>query len=170
MSSGAAADDELLSAGRVGRAHGLDGSFHVTRPRSRLLTVGTPVVVAGRRTEIVRRAGTDEKPIVRVAGCEDRNAAEALRGADIAVPRSAAPPLGEDEWLVEDLEGLAVLDGEREVGTVERVLPYPSCEVLQVRRVDGRELLVPLVSDAVREVDLAAGRIDVDLAFLGEAG
>ena len=43
----------------------------------------------------------------------------------------------------------------------------PSCEVLEVAR-DGREeLLVPLIRDAVRSVDVEARRIDVDLAFLG---
>jgi ribosomal 30S subunit maturation factor RimM len=42
----------------------------------------------------------------------------------------------------------------------------PSCEVLEVDRVGGGELLVPLIADAVRDVDVEAKRIDVDLAFL----
>jgi 16S rRNA processing protein RimM len=42
----------------------------------------------------------------------------------------------------------------------------PSCEVLEVARPDGRELLVPLVRDAVRAWTSTAGRVDVDLAFL----
>jgi len=44
----------------------------------------------------------------------------------------------------------------------------PSCEVLEVDRPDGSELLVPLVRDAIRSIDVAARRIDVDLRFLGE--
>ena len=103
---------EWLAAGRVGRPHGLDGSFHVTRPRGALLRLGTTVRVGDAEAEIVRRAGTDERPILRLAGHEDRAAAEALRGLD---------------------------------------------------------LLVPLVRDAVRSVDVAGGVVDVDLAFLGEA-
>jgi 16S rRNA processing protein RimM len=51
---------------------------------------------------------------------------------------------------------------------VVRLLGLPSCEVLEVER-SGGPLLVPLVSDAVRSVDVAARRIDVDLRFLGEA-
>ncbi len=76
------------------------------------------------------------------------------------------PPLGEDEWWAEDLEGCTVHDGGRRVGTVRRLLALPSCEVLEVEREDG-ELLVPLVSDAVRAVDVAGRTIDVDLRFLG---
>ena len=102
---------EWLAAGRVGRPHGLDGSFHVTRPRGALLALGSTVRVGDAEAEIVRRAGTDERPILRLAGHEDREAADALR---------------------------------------------------------GRDLLVPLVRDAVRSVDIAAGVVDVDLSFLGE--
>ena len=68
----------------------------------------------------------------------------------------------------EDLEGCAVRDGAREVGTVAALLGLPSCEVLEVRRPDAGDLLVPLVRDAVRAVDVQARVIDVDLAFLGE--
>lgn len=161
--------DDLLSAGRVGRPHGLDGSFHVTRPRARFLALGARVYVDGAEAEVARRAGTEERPIIRLAGRDSREQAEALRGLDLWVRRSDLPPLGEDEWYAEDLEGCRVVDGEREVGVVRRMLAYPSCELLAVRAGD-RELLVPLISDAVREVDIAGRRIDVDLSFLGETG
>ncbi len=79
------------------------------------------------------------------------------------------PQLDEDEWWAEDLEGLVVVDGERKVGTVTRLLALPSCEVLEVERVGGGQpLLVPLISDAVRTVDLEHQQVDVDLSFLGE--
>ncbi|HEU4976855.1 MAG TPA: ribosome maturation factor RimM [Baekduia sp.] len=162
--------DALLSAGRVGRPHGLDGSFHVTRPRPRLLVDGGTVVVGDRQLTIVRRSGTDARPILRLSGHGHRDDVEALRGAELWVRRADAPPLEEDEWFAEDLEGCLVVDGEREVGVVQRLLPYPSCDLLDVRRAgSGASLLVPLISDAVRQVDVEAGRIDVDLSFLGEA-
>ena len=85
------------------------------------------------------------------------------------VPRSEAPELGPDEWWAEELVGCAVHDGARVVGTVRRLVELPSCEMLEVERAGGGELLVPLVSDAVREVDVEARAIDVDLRFLGEA-
>jgi 16S rRNA processing protein RimM len=159
---------ELLDAGRVGRPHGLDGSFYVTGARPRLLTVGALVTVAGRAHEIVRRAGVEQRPIVRLREVEDRTAAEALRGLTLGVPLDQAPALQDGEWWGHELEGCAVLDGEQLLGTVSGLLELPSCEVLEVRRADGGELLVPMVRDAVRRVDVAAQQIEVDLDFLGE--
>lgn len=153
----------FLHAGRVGRAHGLDGSFLVTRPRPALLRLGVRLRVGADEREIVRRSGTDERVILRVEGAADREAVERLRGAELLVAREAAPPLDADEFWAEDLEGLRVVDGERALGSVRRLLELPSCEVLEL----DTEVLVPLVRDAVRRVDVAGGVVDVDAGFLG---
>jgi 16S rRNA processing protein RimM len=162
--------DDWLSAGRVGRPHGLDGSFYVTGARPALLSVGTIVLVGGRRLEILARKGTDERPIVRLTATDDRDAADALRGQDLLVARGAAPKLEEDEYWAEDLVGCTVSGGGRELGVVRRLAELPSCEVLEVERPDGGQLLVPLVRDAVLSVDIPQRRIEVDLVFLGEEG
>ena len=159
---------DYLSAGRVGRAHGLDGSFVVTRPRPPLLVQGAALRIGEEEREIVRRAGTDDKPIVRLDGIEAREAAEALRGQELLVSRSAAPALDDDEYWPEDLEGCTVTDGDVAVGVVRELIGYPSVDVLSVDREGGDPLLVPMVRDAIRSVDVAAKRIDVSLAFLGE--
>jgi len=165
-----------LQAGRIGRAHGLDGSFYVTAPRPRLLAVGTNVTVSGRRTTIVRRAGTEERPIVRLEDIEDRAAAQALRGAALMVEQLEVPALAEGEWWAHELEGCAVVDGERLIGIVSRLIELPSCEALEVRREmtgshpPGDPLLVPMVKDAIRHVAVSEGRIEVDMGFLGETG
>lgn len=159
---------DWLVAGRVGRPHGLDGSFHLTAVRPGLLALDRAVRVGDRELALERLAGTDERPIVRLEGHVGREAAEALRGEELLVPRSAAPPLEEDEWYAADLEGLAVADGSRPVGVVTELMALPSCEVLRVAREGEPELLVPFVSDAVRSVDLEAGTVDIDLVFLGE--
>jgi 16S rRNA processing protein RimM len=159
-----------LHAGRVGRPHGLDGSFYVTGPRPRLLTDGASVIVAGRTAAITRRAGTDRRPIVRLEGVEDRDAAEALRGQPLAVPEAQVPALADGEWWAHELEGCHVADGERLLGTVSRLVELPSCEALEVERVDGGEhLLVPMVKDAIRRVAPSERRIEVDADFLGLA-
>jgi 16S rRNA processing protein RimM len=163
--------EALLSVGRIGRAHGLDGSFYVTQPRIRLLAGRRTLIVDGAEIAVVRHAGTEARPILRLAGVDSREAVDALRGTDLWVRRADAPPLEEDEWYAEDLQGCRVVDGDREVGVVVKLLPYPSCELLEVRRdadPGASALLVPLIADAVRTVDLDARRIDVDLAFLGE--
>ena len=164
------ADSGWLHAGIVAAPHGLDGSFHVADARPRLLELelGAEVRLGGALRRVDRRAGHDRGVILRVEGCSDRSAAEALRGAELEVARGAAPDLDEDEWWAEDLEGCAVVDGDQAVGVVLRMVEMPSCELLEVQRAGGGELLVPLVTDAVRSVDVEARVIDVDLAFLGE--
>jgi 16S rRNA processing protein RimM len=162
-------EPQSLQAGRVGRAHGLDGSFYVAGAQPRLLAIGMKLSVAGTPREIMRRAGIDKRPIVRLAGIEDRSAVEALRGAPLTVPRQEVPALPAGEWWAHELEGCAVFDAGRHVGIVTALLELPSCEVLRVQRGDGGELLVPMISDAVRDIDIQLARIDIDLAFLGEA-
>lgn len=157
-----------LRAGLVGRSHGLDGSFYVREPTPQLLDEGTHVLVAGSATTIVRRAGDERRPIVRLDGYEERDAIEALRGQALMVERGQAPELEEDEWWEEDLVGCEVRDGERTIGVVRRLLGLPSVDVLEVERADGKgQLLVPLVSDAVRSVDVERKLVQVDVGFLG---
>lgn len=130
----------------------------MTRPEPFL---GDSVVVAGEARTIVRRAGTEASPILRLEGMQTREHVEALRGEPLLVPR---PDLGDDEFWTDDLVGCVVVDGSRRVGEVERVLTYPSCDLLVVG-----ELLVPLIDDAVRSVDVEARVVDVSLEFLGES-
>jgi 16S rRNA processing protein RimM len=145
-----------MPAGAVGRPHGLDGSFYVLRAGA--LTEGLEVIVRGEPRLVARLAGTAERPIVRLAGCSSREDAEALRGADLLVPAV----LEDDEYWASDLVGCTVVDGSREVGVVARMVALPSCEALEVG-----ELLIPMVRDAIRSIDLDARRIDVDMEFVG---
>jgi 16S rRNA processing protein RimM len=141
----------LVTAGRVGKPHGLDGSFYVDGPRHEL-PEGTTLTIAGAEQRVERRAGTDERPLIRLGGVDD---ARPLRGELMLVEDE----LAEGEWLASDLVGLRVLG----LGTVARVVDGPSCSVLELD--DGT--LVPFVSDAVERVDLDAGEIHVNEEFLG---
>jgi len=141
-----------VAAGRVGRAHGRDGSFYVDRP-SGAFELGSRVRVGGAEHEVVRRAGTDERPLIKLARIDDP---APLHGEVLLVDEE----LEEDEYLVSDLVGCEI-EG---LGRVERVLAGPSCDVLEV----GPEaVLVPLVGDAVKRVDLEARMIEIDREFLG---
>src|SRR3954471_18222231 len=123
MAPDAAAGQALLGAGRVGPPHGLGGSFHGAPPRPPLLSLGVTVTVNDQPLLVTRLDGTDDKPIMRLEGLESREAVDALRGAELWGPRSAAPPLDDDEWYAEDLERCRVVDGDRPVGVVKRMLP-----------------------------------------------
>jgi 16S rRNA processing protein RimM len=144
----------LVTAGRVGRAHGRNGSFYVEQP-DHPLDEGTSLVLAERTYRIERRAGTDERPLLRLDGLDDRQAVDVRRGELLLVDE----PLAEGEWLAGDLVGCEIPG----LGVVRRVLDGPSCDVLELD--DGT--LVPFVSDAIESVDCEAGRIEVRRGFLG---
>ena len=133
----------------------------MVRVDAELLAGRDELLLGDRRVALARRAGTAERPILRIEGCESREDAEALRGTELRVPQAEAPPLAEGEFWAADLEGCRVTDGEREVGVVARMVALPSCEALEVG-----DRLIPLVRDAIRSLDLEARRIDVDLGFV----
>jgi 16S rRNA processing protein RimM len=139
----------LVTAGRVGKPHGLDGSFYVDGA-SHPLAVGTTLTIADRPLEVERRAGTDERPLIRLTGLDDPRE---LRGELLLVEAE----LAEDEWLASDLMSCSV-SGR---GRVVRVLDGPSCSVLELE--DGS--LVPFISDVIRSVE--GGEIRLNEDFLG---
>ena len=129
----------------VGRAHGVDGKFWVEGELPPAATV------AGRRIE--RVGGTDERPLVRAEGVEDRKGAVALAGERVV---GADEPLGEDEWATDELVGAEVPG----LGVVTRVIAAPSCDILEVG-----DHLIPFIHDAI--VSVEPGRIEVNREFLG---
>ncbi|MEO6496386.1 MAG: ribosome maturation factor RimM [Solirubrobacteraceae bacterium] len=157
-----AEDPQTVLVGRVGKPHGLDGFFHVVDPLPAALTMGATVSLGKAEAEIVGRKGTAAAPLLCLSVASDRTAIEGFRGQDITVARSEVPALGDDEFWADDLVGCGVVAGDRSLGTVERMVAYPSCEVLVVG-----DLLIPMVGDAIRSVDVAGRRIEVDAGFLG---
>jgi 16S rRNA processing protein RimM len=141
----------LVTAGRVGKPHGLDGSFYVEGARH-ALPEGTSLLLGSETHTVERRAGTDDRPLIRLSGVAD---AGPLRGELLLVEDE----LGEGEWLASDLVGLTVPG----MGEVACVVDAPSCSVLEL----GDGTLIPLVSDAIERVDLESGEIHVKRDFLG---
>ncbi len=139
---------------KVGRPHGLDGSFYVDAP----LEEGAVVRIGGREFTVAERKGSDARPIIRLGGIDDRDAAERLRGETLTPSNEQRATSNEEEWLIDDLIGCRI-EG---LGVVTGVLEGLSCDVLEV----GDEL-VPLVTDAVKRVDVANKVIEVDREFLG---
>jgi 16S rRNA processing protein RimM len=148
---------DLVKVGRVGKPHGLDGSFfveHASEDEERFAK-GTTLHVDGEPATVVASKRSRGRPVIRL----DR---EALRGAELAVPRDALPPPGEDEYYEFQLVGLAVEEeGGRGLGDVAAVIPGPANDVLEL----DTGLLLPLVGACVREVDLDTGRILVARGF-----
>ena len=153
--------EELVIVGRVGRPHGLDGSFVVEHPSEdpQRLAKGARLVVEGEPAEIVssKRVGGG-----RLAIRLDRPVA---RGAELTVPRAELPRLEDDEYYVFELVGLEVVEENGPIlGRVKDVQPYPANDVLEL----DSGLALPLVEDCVRQVDVPGGRIVVAPGFAGE--
>lgn len=92
--------------------------------------------------------------IARLREVSDRNAAEALRGTALTVPRSALPPLGEGEYYHADLIGLAACsDSGAALGTVVAVANYGAGDLVEIERPDGSRVLVPMIPAAVPRWD-----------------
>jgi 16S rRNA processing protein RimM len=106
------------------------------------------------------------RALLRLEGCDDRATAETLRGYLVQVPREEAIPLEEGEYFEHQILGLVVWTraGER-LGIVEEIIFTGANDVYVVRdsALDLREILIPAIEDVVLEVDLAAGRLVVDL-------
>ena len=100
--------------------------------------------------------------IATLPGIEDRDAAEALRGTDVLVPRSALPPPAPGEYYWVDLEGLRVVTVEGvALGTVSHLFATGANDVLVAQ--GERERMIPFVQpDVVRGVDFEAGVVTVD--------
>jgi 16S rRNA processing protein RimM len=142
----------LVTAGRVGKAHGLDGSFYIDELQAEL-ELGSTLHLAGHPHELIRLDGTDDRPLVKLEGVEDP---AAVRGELLLIEDE----LEEGEYLAADLIGCEVPG----LGRVERVLDAPSCPLLEVGE-DGH--LIPMIGDAVKQIDLERKVIEVDRDFLG---
>jgi 16S rRNA processing protein RimM len=143
--------------GRVGRPHGIDGAFFIEHPSSddRWWRVGSRFVAGGTEVEVVAARRSSGRPIVKL----DR---PVERGTWIEVDRAELPPTDEDEYYAFELVGLAVEEETgRALGTVTTVEPGVANDVLEL----DTGVLLPMVEDCVRDIDLGARRIVVARGF-----
>jgi 16S rRNA processing protein RimM len=99
---------------------------------------------------------------LKLRGIDTMTAAEALRGVEVVIPRSEAPPLAEGEFFVADVVGLrAVTTTGRALGTVAEVLSTGANDVYVVRG-DAGEVLIPAIHDVVTSIDPAVGVLQVE--------
>ena len=156
-----------LAIARVLGARGLRGElvcailtdFPERFAATREVLVGDPP----RRFRVERHRLEKGRVVLKLAEIRDRTAAEALRGAILEVPVEEAVDLPANTYFWHQIVGLRVVDGSgRDLGTVADILTTGSNDVYVVRG-EGRELLLPAIKDVVREIDLDAGRMLVEL-------
>ena len=115
-----------------------------------------------REVEGARGRATGKGIVMRLPGVEDRDAAEALRGAELYVPREALPPPVPGEYYWVDLEGLRVVNTDGvDFGVVSHLFSTGANDVLVAR--GERERMIPFVQpDYIVSVDFDAGVVTVD--------
>lgn len=181
----------LLVVGHIGKPHGIRGEVLVTVrtddpearffagavfttevQRDRRVSAGpAPASVPGAPFVVPEKLTLESlrwhqgRVIAVFEGIYDRNLAEALRGVLLQVDSAdVADPDDPDEFNDHQLVGLTVVDTEgTELGTVDRVDHAPASDLLVLRKSAGGTALVPFVSALVPTVDLAGGRVVVDL-------
>jgi 16S rRNA processing protein RimM len=149
--------DDLVVVGRVGKSHGLDGSFVVEEASEseERFRVGAELIIDNQPAKVVGARKARGRPVIRL----DRRVS---RGAVLAVPRESLEPTGEGEYYVFQLVGLRVEeDGGRSLGVVSDVSPGPANDVLEL----DSGLSLPMVEDCILQVDLDEGYIVVAPGF-----
>ena len=159
-------DREWVCVAVVAGAHGLRGALKLRcfteRPED-VAAYGPVFDRHGNRLFELQVIGPAPGGVLaRADRIEDRNAAEALRGTELFVPRSALPALPPDEFYYSDLEGMDALhpDGSR-FGVVQRVDNFGAGDVIEVLADDGRRISLPFTRETVPSIDLERRRLVV---------
>ncbi len=161
--------DGFLRIGYIAGSHGLHGALRVRTDNPDSTTLGTlerllVETAAGRRefkVLSVSALGGGHQRVV-LEGVDDADAAQALRGGAVMVAAASLPPLKEGEFYYFQIAGAEVMltDGRR-LGTIEDIMSTGGHDVWVVR--DGEhEVLVPVIADVVKAMDLEARRVTIE--------
>ena len=153
----AAAGSGRVRIGKVGRPHGIDGAFFVEHPSDdkRWWKTGATFFAGGTPVEVVGHRTSSGRPVIKL----DKHVE---RGSLLEVERAALPETDEDEYYAFELIGLEVVEESgRSLGTVKVVTPGVANDVLEL----DTDVLLPMVEDCIRAIDLDAKRITVAEGF-----
>jgi 16S rRNA processing protein RimM len=157
---------DRICVAQIGAAHGIRGEVRLrsfTEDPMAITSYGPLESEDGaRRFEIEALRPSKDLFVARLAGVNDRNAAEQLTNVKLYVSRERLPPAAEGEFYHADLVGLAAVtpDGAS-LGTVTAVHNFGAGDVIEIKPENGETLLVPFTDTTVPEVDIAGGRMVV---------
>ena len=168
---------EKVLIGKAGSPVGIRGEFRVTLYAQDSGNLKEDKVLLLERADktvnavIERVRHQKDKPVVKLKGLDDRNAAEEIRGMEISIMAGDLEELPEGEHYVRDLIGCRVVDiaqstageGGAEIGVLADVIQNTAQSILEVRTPEGRSVLIPAVDAFLRSIDEEAGVIEVEL-------
>lgn len=164
---------KLIDIGCVTAPHGVKGEFRVnplTDFPNRFLDMKTlclydkkSVLKAELVIETVRIRPDKGDVLIKASGIDGRDQADSLKGLFIKIPKDQRVELEENEYWIDDLIGLKVLEAEsgQETGVICGVLSAGGCDVYSVKSQNGKVFMIPAVSKYVLSVDLEAGVVTV---------
>ncbi len=154
-----------VTVARIGAAHGIKGDVRVkplTDDPTAVAAYGPLETDDGRRLEIETLREAGEMLVVRFKGIKDRNAAEALTGLALSVPRERLPPPADDEFYYTDLIGLAAVTADgTPFGTIVAVQNFGAGDLLEVAPVSGTSVFLPFTNSVVPAIDIGGGKVTV---------
>jgi 16S rRNA processing protein RimM len=165
----------LVCLGVVLGAHGVRGAVRI---KSFAMNVSDIAAYGplqsedgGTRFQLTVRGVSRGAVLAEIDGIDRREAAEALQGTRLYVPREALPDTEEDEYYHADLIGLSARTASGEAyGVVRGIYDYGAGDVIEIEREKDRSILFPFTRDNVPEIDLAAGSLVIDPPAETEAG
>lgn len=170
MTEQPATPDTTILIGQIVAAFGVRGQVKMKaitaqvdhlRRRIRTLYLGPKLQAYTLKSLIEHKPGL---LILTLGGVTTREAAEGLRGQEVAILEREAAPLEEGEYFIHELYGLAVVsDAGETIGTVREVIETGANEVLVVKRDGKPDGLIPMIHDVVQALDFAGGRVVVHL-------
>ena len=156
-----------ICVGQILGAHGIRGMVKLasyTEDPEAIASYGDLTDEAGTRIFSVTLVGAAKDHwLAKVAGVEDRDAAEALKRTQLYVERDRLPPPDEDEFYHADLIGLrAELADGTAMGTVAGIHNFGAGDVIEIALPSGKRPLLPFDLQTVPEIDLTGGRLVID--------
>ena len=164
--------NETVLIGRVGSPVGIKGEDRITLSAqdSTNLKEGKVLLLerAGKTVSaaVKRLRYQKDRPVVKLEGIDDRNAAEDIRGMEVSISASDLEELPEGEHYVRDLIGCRVIDAAadgKEIGILRDVIQNTAQSILEVETAEGKSVLIPAVDAFLRSIDEEAGMIEVEL-------
>ena len=161
------AGTDRICVAQIGAAHGVRGEVRLrsfTQDPLAFNSYGPLESEDGaRRFKIETLRPAKDHFVARIAGIEDREAAEKLTNVRLYVPRDRLPPVEDDETFYHaDLVGLAAVTADgAPLGTVAAIHNFGAGDIVEIKRDGGEPLLVPFTDAAVPKIDMAERRMVV---------
>jgi len=159
---------KLICVARIGAAHGVRGEVRLwtfTEDPLAVLQYGPLATKDGTRSfEVAKARAAKDHLVATIKGVTDRNAAERLNGLELYIPRDRLPTTDDDEYYHADLIGLAAeTTAGAPLGRVLAIHNFGAGDIIEIAPSSGSTLLLPFTNAVVPTVDLAGGRVIIEL-------